>query len=556
MDIRKKSYILIITLSCFIISLGAFLTGFSKDDSATAYAYSSRLYNKELTSKEKLEDFRYLYKIVDENYPYFQVVQRKTGYDWRKQKKEFEAMITSTKDDMEYYLALNKIVSLMQNGHTHILDPITYQEFKKVYCDRVEVYMDDWSSVLKNKMAVEKYPYWYTVLSRKYSYYGIPILFRYIEGKYAVIDDGNLREQNSIEEGDILIKVNGRAIDEYVSSLTDKYYLQYDEKRKKLNLPTLYLDTEGPAEMELTLMGAAGEYEVKVKSEMGANFYANNNGEAIEKRENLELIKLEDKKVAYIYVASMDTLNEYSDRMKIYDFLCSVKDYPYLIIDIRGNGGGSTNYWINNLIKPLIKEEKTIENYVLLKGGSFSKRLFEGRFGDYYKYTYPIDNLPSNNNYPKEVYSEFKRFVSFKDTIVPANRVDFNGKIYLLVDGYVYSAAESFAVCVKSMGFATLVGTCTGGDGLSMDPGLIMLPNSGLIMRFPWQMALNDDGTCNEETHTTPQVYVEQSLQDYLSYRKEGMEGKINEANRWEKRKKYDSILKKTLEIIKQDMLQ
>lgn len=100
--------------------------------------------------------------------------------------------------------------------------------------------------------------------------------------------------------------------------------------------------------------------------------------------------------------------------------------------------------------------------------------------------------------------------------IDPVYPVGFKGKIYLLVDDYVYSAAEAFAVFAKSTGWATLIGTVTGGDGIGYDSVPVALPNSGLIIRFPMEMGLNPDGSINEETAAMPHIYVEPSYEDYL----------------------------------------
>ena len=48
--------------------------------------------------------------------------------------------------------------------------------------------------------------------------------------------------------------------------------------------------------------------------------------------------------------------------------------------------------------------------------------------------------------------------------------------------------------------------------------GLIILPNSGLAVRFPVDMGLNPDGSANEEFHTRPDVLVEQTPEDFLKW--------------------------------------
>ncbi len=57
--------------------------------------------------------------------------------------------------------------------------------------------------------------------------------------------------------------------------------------------------------------------------------------------------------------------------------------------------------------------------------------------------------------------------------------IGFDGKIYLIVNNKVYSAAESFASFCKDSDFATLVGGTTGKDGIGTNPLVFSLPNSG-----------------------------------------------------------------------------
>jgi hypothetical protein len=74
----------------------------------------------------------------------------------------------------------------------------------------------------------------------------------------------------------------------------------------------------------------------------------------------------------------------------------------------------------------------------------------------------------------------------------------------------------------------------------------MLLPNSGIIIRFSSCMGLNPDGTANEEYHTTPDIYVEQSFEDFIDIidHNEVPLGGIS---------KYDTILNHVLKIINSD---
>lgn len=96
---------------------------------------------------------------------------------------------------------------------------------------------------------------------------------------------------------------------------------------------------------------------------------------------NAEAYDIVDGKVAYIYVPKM--LNDYlrgKDEELIGGYLQDIKDYQALIIDIRGNGGGSTNYWQNFLLPKIIKEDLKTTNYMFFKGSDFIQNYLDARY--------------------------------------------------------------------------------------------------------------------------------------------------------------------------------
>jgi hypothetical protein len=77
-------------------------------------------------------------------------------------------------------------------------------------------------------------------------------------------------------------------------------------------------------------------------------------------------------------------------------------------------------------------------------------------------------------------------------------------------------------------------------------PGLIVLPNSGMAIRFSRAMGLNPDLTANEEFHTKPDVAVEQSLEDLCTW----LDSLDKNGFPTEPMPSCDSALRKCLELI------
>lgn len=213
-------------------------------------------------------------------------------------------------------------------------------------------------------------------------------------------------------------------------------------------------------------------------------------------------------KVGYIYLPSMASKNGSIDKdlNMIGDYINTLENHKALIIDIRGNLGGSDRYW-QGIVSKLIKNNIKINGYRTYRNNSKIVK----RYTDVRNIKLePIENLPMNvkKNAPEETLKKFSDFENTSYTIKANPHLKFEGNIYLLVDKKIYSSSESFSMFCKETKFATLIGQTTGGDGGGLDPVLFKLKNSGLIVRMASGMYLNKDGICDEEFKTTPDFEI------------------------------------------------
>jgi hypothetical protein len=70
----------------------------------------------------------------------------------------------------------------------------------------------------------------------------------------------------------------------------------------------------------------------------------------------------------------------------------------------------------------------------------------------------------------------------------------------------------------KASGWAKVYGSSTGGDGIAIDPAVLTLPNSGMVVRFPSVMGLNPDWSANEERHTDADAGISVSPSGFRKY--------------------------------------
>ena len=355
----------------------------------------------QLTQEEKLKDFEYMYTILEENYPYFEVNKRKNGIDWMSKKSEYISRIRATSDDEQFFNVLQEILSELNNGHTDMLGKSFYTYCRNVYEDSGDS-RAAWLDVLTDPKAVQRYE---------------------------------------------------------------------------------TMTTSGE-ELGLSLNNPA--------------------------KDNVKTSILENNKTAYMSIDLFNYLGMDSDMKIIEPFLKSIKDYEKLIIDIRGNSGGSDSYWRQYLVPMLINSDVYDTKYIVYRGGSYMEPFFKCITGSGYEGFKDISNINNGSltNMPPEVKQNFKYYSVNVRTYEPNNSVGFKGNIYLLIDKKVFSSSEGFAAFAKDTGFATLIGEATGGDGIGFDPIMCVLPNSGYIFRFPGEMGLSANGTCNFEHGTIPDIEV------------------------------------------------
>lgn len=189
-----------------------------------------------------------------------------------------------------------------------------------------------------------------------------------------------------------------------------------------------------------------------------------------------------DSSVAYLKVKSFSF--PYADFTRFFkESFTEIKkaNTKDLIIDLRNNGGGSLTA-CRNLFSYLVDKE-----FVYLKEGEMDRK-----FNPYLHskgFSNAMIALPFEiANLIRIKKREGKYLVNFKGTKpLPPNKSHYNGKVYVLINGYSFSASALLAANLKEINRATFVGQETGGGFNGCVAGqipILNLPNTKLKLRM------------------------------------------------------------------------
>ncbi len=390
----KRRIIIRILLIVFAIIIGERIYN-SRDEFQTVALDADHygILDAGFTSSEKMKEFKFIRKLLEENYPFFKLNERKNGIDWFENIGKYKRILRNAKGDAEYFVALNNILGDLNDRNTFVLSGDDYRLYYKYY-------FPDKREVLHYERSLARY------------------LFK-----------GDLDN------------------------------IEVDPKK----YPLFY---EGPV---------------------------------------LETKVLVEDEIAYMKIIAMSNYRIEEDYDEIKSFLQQVEDYDKLIIDIRGNTGGSDEYW-KRIVELLIDEVYSAEYYSFFKQKAKTAR--DPFFVDDLTTVELLDD-EILDDFPSEVRIDFNYYKLNKIEIHPNMNIDFKGKVYLLVDEEVFGSAEKFAAFAKDTGLATLVGETTAGGMTFEEVPIQNMPYGGFIISYSRELVLNSDGTINMETGTSPHILVE-----------------------------------------------
>lgn len=414
-----------------------------------------------LTPNEKVYGLSKFWQEVNYNFIYLDKVDRTM---WDNKYKELISTVQNTKNDYEYYRELQKFCALLKDGHTNIYFPKEIETMNTMFGNY--------------RLFIEN-----------------------IGGK-AIITRTNLSKKDEIPFGSEIIEVNEKPtqqyIDEYVSpyiSSSTNYVLE-DWSRSSL------------------LRGLEGEtFNIKIRKPNKKIIELTLTHKKTEEKEVFPEFKAENQLLDFKWVnneTAYIALNSFSNK-KIDSLFVEKLPELYkaksLIIDLRNNGGGSTNIGTEIL--------KYLTNDTILYGSKQRSRMHIPSFKAWGKYVTEKDTI--NNAWQKKAYLSFhdKYYYDFEyeaDTVkLKAKRIVI--PTVILVGHNTASAAEDFLIYADKQKHMIKMGAKSFGS--TGQPFLFDLPGGGSA-RVCTKKDTYPDGREFVGYGIIPDIEIIPTLDDYL----------------------------------------
>jgi len=373
-----------------------------------------------------------------------------------------------------------------------------------------------------NPFAIGKAIYWPRHINSRLSTRAHPPFgITYKDDKY--LTDGDWEVDGvTVPQGSQIVKVNGMSCSAYLDFIKENTLLRYDAYPKDWTKNYLLIIDEGEDfkgwQVEF-LLPDESTHSVFVPKIEGWPAPKKERIQTVEAKDNCTCIELTDD-VAYVRIRGMWASawivifpNIYEKDGKIIKaFLDKAKGkYRKLIIDVRNNPGGSPYYAYENLVRSFLDESVTYDQVAGIRRkykDNLKKSVLKTLRRDCSLKKQHIVSIKEIDA-PEGFNTNDWVFYRLTRRIEPRNRYNFDGSVYVLINGRTFSAADDYANAVKRIGFAKLVGQNTsGGCAAYIAPPAIRLPTSGMIFRVETEMVINPDGSYNEITGTPPDIVL------------------------------------------------
>jgi carboxyl-terminal processing protease len=366
-------------------------------------------------TQDRVANFERLWRAMADYYPYFDL----KGVDWEEVHGRYLPQVEAAQSDEEYFAAIGAMLAELNDAHTGLIAPRFGIECRFA-------------------------------------------LIREVEGQPVVTLAGPTAQEVGLEQGAVVLAVDGRSVEETLAAVTPLLPGVSTPWHQRCLAFASLLGTPPDGVREVVFESPAGEQQTVMLQCIHAERLSDTGplvvGERLSSGLGLIRIPTFGSGTGHDLVAEFDAL----------------MDAPGLILDLRGNGGGSTS-----IAEPMA-----------------------GRFLGV-PFTYARDSyrarLPQRG---------WRLWLEWR--VAPRQPV-YTGPVVLLIDTANVSTAQAFTVALVDSGRAQTVGRRTG--GASGNPITFRLPGGGLA-RFSVGSVRRMDGASLEGVGIIPDVSVAWTIED------------------------------------------
>ncbi len=423
-----------------------------------------------LSRAERLYGVSRFWQEVNYNFVFLDKIDRR---EWDSLYKETLLRCQETASDYEYYLLLQKLCASLKDGHTNVYFP---------------------NEVAKNLYTTNFGPY--------------RLFLSYFDGRY-LISRVNASKKDEIPVGSEILEVNGLPAAEYAR----KYVKPY------LSSSTDYV-LENMAGYELLKGYLGSKFTILIGKPDGTKMTLKLEHKPTEEKEvfppfeNRALLdhKVMDHDIHYLSLNSFEDIKIDSLFHEVLPRLYKAKG---LIIDLRYNGGGSTNIGFD-ILQYFTKEKK-------LYGSKSLTRQHMPAYKAWGAFLNPSDTVGANVDWGMEKDEMVKSFLMAKDQYfytfpyTPTDVRTTDKKIIVptavLMGNNTASAAEDFLIYADGLPHFTFIGDKSFGS--TGQPYLFDLPGGGRA-RVCTKKDVYPNGKEFVGYGVSPDIVVKPTLDEYL----------------------------------------
>nr|WP_321231639.1 S41 family peptidase [uncultured Psychroserpens sp.] len=448
---------------------------------------------KILTKTEMLEDFDQIVSTINDFAVHKDLNAFRLGINHEKEYTKLRNQISEETTVCDFMKILWKVTFLVQDGHCSLM-PYSYLKQWGKYQKKIN-FKDD-EAYKDMKYYDENCTYFRSTNLR------LPLLYK--DGSYYFYVDA-IYKNDTIFKGTKVLNYSNDDIKTYIKSNYDKIWpIKWDKQNKNPYETSFYTYGDENFQMEL-------EYKNEKK-----NVFFNLKDSIVFPKKlkrtisfgsqpKEQVLYFKAHNILYIGMPLMDINQAKSITAKVDSVFAFNPRFSKIIIDIRGNGGGSDFSW-RNVIAHLIPTKINFTTNTK------------------YKYTEPVLNY--YNKEKKRVLPESIALLGGvkywnKDqelkTIEPhKNSIRHKGNIYIVQDENIYSSAGNFSnFSINSDKLISVGNTTDVVGGLQTDPLFTKLNNSGAIFRVEPMLDFSDVTTIDDFSHNDVEVKINTTVEDY-----------------------------------------